>query len=252
MSAPRPKRTRLRRAGHDQVPKLSREALNSLQEQIGYVFKDRSMIDRAMTHPSALPAGSNGKSSYQRLEFLGDRVLGLVIAERLFDRRPGEQEGRLAPRLNNLVNKRACARAARETGLGDFILLGESERKSGGSEKINILGDVCESVIGAIYMDGGLSPARKFIERAWSPQFGSDVKSIRDPKSRLQEWAQAQHLPLPDYRVVDRDGPDHAPDFRIAVHVGDAHTAEGNGTSKQDAERAAAEALLSRIETEDA
>jgi len=253
MKPARPKRTRLRRAGADKRPSLSNDALGRLQESIGYAFKDRGLIDLAMTHPSALSPQQRYEQSNQRLEFLGDRVLGLVIAERLYLRRPDDAEGKLAPRLNRLVRKEACAKAALHKGLDEFVMLGDSERRNGGSRKEKILGDVCESVIGAIYLDGGLKPARSFIESAWQPVFEANKSGrVRDPKSLLQEWAQARRFSLPEYEETGRRGPDHSPSFTITVTIGDGkHSASGKGPSKQDAERAAALALLEKVDPED-
>lgn len=251
MKPARPKRTRLRKGAVAKHAALTRENLTIAQEAIGYVFKDRALLDMAMTHPSALQPNQGAEHSNQRLEFLGDRVLGLVIAERLYARRPGEREGRLAPRLNHLVNKKACAAAALHKGLDAFLILGTSERQNGGAAKENILGDMCEAVIGAIYLDGGLKPAQRFIETAWAPLFNANTTHIRDPKSLLQEWAQANRFDLPDYIEAGRDGPAHAPTFRVDVRVGGAHKATGEGPSKQEAERVAAATLLAIIEGTD-
>lgn len=248
MKAARPKRTRQRKAATSRAPRLSDDALQALQERLRHVFKDRTLLDTAMTHPSALIGLDSTRHSNQRLEFLGDRVLGLVIAERLFERRPGEREGGLAPRLNRLVNKGACADAARRIGLGDYIILGTSERLNGGAEKEGILGDVCESVIAALYLDGGLKTARSFIERAWAEQFANPDARVKDTKSLLQEWAQARGYDLPLYETISRTGPDHAPVFTVEVRVGPNETETGEGPSKQEAERTAATALLNRLE----
>jgi len=248
MKPARPKRTRLRKAAVAKTPRLSDKTLGELQTVLGHVFKQRDLIDTAMTHPSALPVGSAGRGSNQRLEFLGDRVLGLVICERLYERRPGEREGALAPRLNRLVNKSACADAARHMGLGQFLILGASERENGGADKEGILGDLCEAVIAALYLDGGLKVARRFIERAWSEQFANPKERIKDTKSLLQEWSQSSGYNLPNYETLSRTGPDHAPVFTVKVSVGPTETETGTGSSKQDAERAAATALLNRLE----
>ncbi len=249
MKPARPKRTRLRKAAAPKLPRLSDKALGELQTVLGHVFKQRALIDTAMTHPSALPVGSAGRGSNQRLEFLGDRVLGLVICERLYERRPGEREGALAPRLNQLVNKSACAAAARKMALGDFLILGTSERENGGAKKTSILGDLCEAVIAALYLDGGLTVARRFIERAWADQFANPAAQTKDAKSLLQEWSQSRGHDLPTYETLDRIGPDHSPVFTVRVRVGPTEPETGTGPSKQDAERAAATALLNRLET---
>lgn len=248
MKPARPKRTRLRKAAISRAPRLSHSALEVLQDRLRHVFRDRSLLDMAMTHPSALTGQDSTKHSNQRLEFLGDRVLGLVIAERLYARRPGEREGDLAPRLNRLVNKSACAEAARRTGLGEYLILGISERDNGGAEKESILGDVCEAVIAALYIDGGLKTARAFIERAWAEQFANPKDRIKDAKSLLQEWSQARGFSVPLYETVAQEGPAHAPVFKVTVRAGPIEMAKGLGSSKQDAERAAATALLDRLE----
>ena len=249
MKPARPKRTRLRKAATPKAPRLSDQALAAVQERLGHAFKNRVLIDTAMTHSSALASRDSGRHSNQRLEFLGDRVLGLVICERLYERRPGEREGALAPRLNRLVNKAACAEAARAMALGDYLILGQSERESGGADKDGILGDLCEAVIAALYLDGGLTVARRFIERAWSEQFANPKTRVKDAKSLLQEWAQAHGFDLPEYKVQGRTGPDHSPLFKVVVRVGPDEMETGEGPSKQDAERAAAKALFNRLET---
>lgn len=248
MSGGRPKRTRLRAGGKPAEQRLSDDAMEAIEAALGYAFKDKLLLQRAMTHPSALSSAEAVRHSNQRLEFLGDRVLGLVIAERLFERYPAEREGSLAPRLNRLVNKTACADAVRYVGVADYILMADNEIRSGGRERDSTLGDVCESLIAAIYLDGGLKAARAFIERAWAQQFNAAPKRVKDNKTLLQELAQGRGLGLPVYKVVDRDGPDHAPVFRISVEVAGVGKAEGSSDSKQDAERAAAGALLDKVE----
>lgn len=223
------------------------ETLAAVEEGIGYAFSDRAMLNRALTHPSAVQPDEVLRHSYQRLEFLGDRVLALVIAERLFERRPDEREGHLAPRLNRLVNKEACAEAARSLGLGPYVHLSAYERGQGGEDRDSTLGDVCEALIGAIYRDGGLKPARGFIERAWKGQFNERAERIKHPKTLLQEWAQGAGLDLPDYRVTARSGPDHAPLFTVQVSLSDGRSAEGTAGSKSDAESAAAFRLLEEV-----
>lgn len=249
MKQARPKRTRLRKAAAPKAPRLSDKSLAELQAALGHVFKSRDLIDTAMTHPSALSSHETARHSNQRLEFLGDRVLGLVMCERLYERRPGEREGALAPRLNRLVNKGACADAARHMALGSYLILGQSERDNGGSDKDGILGDLCEAVIAALYLDGGLKVARRFIERAWAEQFANPKERVKDTKSLLQEWAQGHGFELPQYETLGRTGPDHAPVFKVMVKVGPTETETGEGSSKQDAERAAATALFNRLET---
>lgn len=244
MSPPRPKRTRQRAAAKAVRPGLDAQTLAAAETAAGHRFRDKALFIRALTHPSAVPPSESVHHANQRLEFLGDRVLNLVIAERLIERRRNESEGDLAPRLNRLVKKGACAEAFRHLGLGAYILMSESEISGGGRERESTLGDACEAVIAAIYLDGGLAPARKFIERGWAPQFTSGPLEAKDPKTLLQEWAQGQGHPLPDYSVLSRTGPDHAPVYEVEVRVAGDDAATATGSSKRDAERHAAAALL--------
>ncbi len=251
MNAPRPKRTRLRAGAKSKSPSLSKASRAALHDILGHRFQDDDLLDTAMTHPSALRGGAAAHESYQRLEFLGDRVLGLHMAARLFERRPTEREGELAPRFNRLVNKEACARAARHAGLGPHIILGPSEQAGGGAEKDGILADVCEAALGALYLDAGLKAASRFIERAWTPIFETVSARAKHPKTLLQEWAQDHGLPLPDYEVVSRDGPDHAPEFTIRGSVEGLPPVERTGPSKGEAEAEAAADLLDLAEAQD-
>lgn len=245
MKPTRPKRTRQRASAKGGGrPQLSPDALKAIQEAIGYKFKDTERLTIAMTHPSALSAEEAVRHSNQRLEFLGDRVLNLCIAERLIRRRLNEREGQLAPRLNRQVKKKACADAIRHVDIGKYIIMSPGEIAGGGRERDTTLGDVCEAVIGAIFMESGLAPARKFIEKAWAPQFRNSPKRVKDAKTLVQEWAQSHGHDLPDYRVKSRKGPDHAPHYAVKLKVAGAGEAIGEGTSKQDAERAAASAFL--------
>lgn len=248
MKPARPKRKRLRSQSANQLPRLSATAIDQIEARIGYSFKSKDLLHIAFTHSSALAGQDVGKYSNQRMEFLGDRVLGLVIAERLYQRRPTEREGALAPRLNRFVNKGACAEAFRHLDFGQFILLGVSEQKADGQNKKSILGDACEALIGAVYLDGGLKPARILIENAWLPQFGASAERLKDSKTLLQEVAQACDLALPVYREVSRTGPDHALEFVMAVDLESFGSVEASGTSKQAAERAAARMMLDQMD----
>jgi ribonuclease-3 len=247
MKPARPKRTRLRGKGKAAAPALSDDRLKAAQDVVGYKFKDPKLLVRALTHPSAVGGGDPVRDSNQRLEFLGDRVLNLVIAERLMERRKMESEGELAPRLNRLVKKGACADAMRHLDLQEFVLLSDGEEAAGGRRRESTLGDACEAIIGAIFKDGGLSPARKFIEKAWAPQFASTPTETKDPKTLLQEWAQGQGLPLPDYDVLSRSGPDHEPVYEIEAKVEGRGSAVATGPSKREAERSAAALLLQSL-----
>lgn len=247
----RSKRTRLRAKGQPKGPQLADDAVSEICDVLGHKFKDRDLLTRAFTHPSALPPGDPGLSSNQRLEFLGDRVLGLVIAERLFTRRRNEREGNLAPRLNRLVSKTACAAAVRHVGLGQYVLMSPYEIQKGGRERDTTLGDLCESVVAAIYLDAGLGRARSFVERAFAPQLDAKPTRLKDPKSLLQEWAQSNGHELPKYRLLSQVGPDHAPEFEVQVSIGETLSESATNRSKQDAERAAALKLLALVDPHD-
>jgi len=217
-----------------------------LQLRLGYRFADPALLDRALTHSSAISPGRRVEHSYQRLEFLGDRVLGLVVADMLYRRYPRSNEGELSRTLNTLVRKETCAVIARQLDLGRELNLGDSEARSGGADKEAILGDVTEAIIGAIYLDGGLDQAYAFVEPRFE-QFLADGQAHRaDAKTTLQEWAQARGLEPPAYVQVERTGPDHAPEFTIAVDLAGFERVEAIGPSKRLAEHKAAELFLVR------
>ncbi len=228
------------------MSKVSVRPLDAVEERIGYSFRHREGLQRALTHRSAVPGDRAAHESYQRHEFLGDRVLALVIADMLFSAYPRADEGDLARRLNSLVRRETCADVAMELGLGEAVRLGVGERQSGGRRKEAILGDIAEAVIAAIYLDGGLEPARAFIERHWRPRMEGLSGPLRDPKTTLQEWAQGRGLPTPAYEVLERSGPDHAPEFAVKVTIAGGPAGEGRGKSKRDAEQAAATDVLNR------
>jgi len=220
-------------------------AERTLPERLGYSFNDPSLLRLALTHPSITSAG-DGSGDYQRLEFLGDRVLGLVVAESLYKTCPDDNEGALARRFNDLVHRDACAEVARAVDLGRDVRLSEAEAASGGADKSAILADVCESVIGAVFLDGGYDSARALIHRLWGPRLSELGDVPIDPKTALQEWAQGIKLPLPDYVEVGRSGPDHAPQFTVEARVKGFSPARGTGASKRAAQEAAATAILVR------
>ena len=217
-----------------------------LEERIGYRFKDGALLDCALTHISALKGARNRAGSYQRLEFLGDHVLGLVISDVLFRAFPKADEGELSRRLADLVRKETCAEIAVTIELGAAIKLGSSEANAGGRKRPAILADVCEALIGAVYLDGGYPAAEGLVERLWQVRMQAKAQPLRDSKTVLQEWAQARGLPTPVYREVARTGPDHSPEFRVAVQLPNFAPAEGSGRSKRAAEQAAAAAMLAR------
>jgi ribonuclease-3 len=216
-----------------------------LEERIGYEFAEMSLLDSALTHISAL-TGASRTGSYQRLEFLGDHVLGLVISDMLFRAFPKANEGELSRRLADLVRKETCADVARAVDLGAAIKLGASEANSGGRRRLAVLADVCEALIGAVFLDGGYPAAAALIERLWGERMRTPARPLRDPKTVLQEWAQARGLPTPSYKEVERTGPHHDPEFRVSVALPEIEPAEGVGRSKRAAEQAAAAAMLAR------
>jgi len=226
--------------------------LTPLADILGHRFSNPDLLEEALTHASALNQGPAVKSaeSYQRLEFLGDRVLGLVVADLLVRRFPDEPEGALAKRFAVLVQRETLAEVAESLELAKFLRLATSEDLSGGRDNPTTLADCCEAVIGALFMDGGYEVAAATIRELWLPLAEQARHPPRDPKTALQEWAQARGLPLPRYREVRRSGPAHAPDFTIEVSVPGAAPAEGQGRSKRQAEREAAASLLERLEEE--
>ena len=216
------------------------------ETRIGYRFKDAALRQQALTHISALTGVRNRAGSYQRLEFLGDHVLGIVVSDMLFHAFPKADEGELSRRLADLVRKEACAEVARAIDLGSAIRLGASEDNAGGRNRTAILADVCEALIGAVFIDGGYKAAAEFITRLWEERMRTPTRPLRDAKTVLQEWAQARGLPTPAYREVERRGPDHNPEFRVTVELPRLAPAEGLGRSKRAAEQAAAGAMLAR------
>ena len=218
----------------------------SLEERIGYKFSDAALLDCGLTHISALKGARNRASTYQRMEFLGDHVLGLVISDMLFRAYPRADEGELSRRLADLVRKETCAEIARAIDLGAAIRLGSSEANAGGRTRPAILADVCEALIGAVYLDGGYPAAAALVERLWQARMRATTQPMRDAKTLLQEWAQGRGMPTPNYREVARSGPDHDPEFRVAVQIPHLAPAEGSGRSKRAAEQAAAAAMMAR------
>jgi ribonuclease-3 len=217
--------------------------LDELLDKLGYRFEKPELLDEALTHVSAPKADGQ---SYQRLEFLGDRVLGLAIADLLYRTFPGAPEGELSRRLAELVRRESCAEIAIAWDVGPYLKLGAGEAHAGERRNQTILADVCEAIIGAVFMDGGYDAARLVVERAFQPLLEAPRRPLRDPKSALQEWAQGRGLPPPTYSIVEQTGPDHAPKFRVMVKVKGAETEFGLGTSKRIAEQAAARSLLLR------
>lgn len=223
--------------------KLSTD-LDAFCDRLGHRFTRADLLNEALTHPSI---GAPTRPDNQRLEFLGDRVLGLVMAEALLDDDSKAAEGVLAPRFNALVRKETCADVAREIDLGAVLKLGRSEMKSGGRRKQALLGDAMEAVIAAVYRDAGFETARAMILRLWGARIHQVEEDARDPKTALQEWAQARGEPPPAYVEMARSGPDHAPVFTIEVRLSSGPAAQATAGSKRQAQQAAAQLLLERV-----
>jgi ribonuclease III len=219
-------------------------SLPDLEIRIGHDFADKALLRRALTHASADTNASN-----ERLEFLGDRVLGLIVAERIYALYPGDREGDLALKFNALARRETCAQAALAAGLSAHLILAAAEAVSGGRRKLAILSGACEAVIAALYLDGGMAAARGFIDRFWGEAFAALNTDMRDAKTILQEWAQGhdQNRGMPNYRLVGRQGPDHAPHFMVEVDVEGLDPQQGCGGSKREAEQDAAAKLLERL-----
>jgi ribonuclease III len=217
-------------------------ALHAIEEIIGHVFSNKALCEHAFTHGSR-----QGKSTdYQRLEFLGDRVLSLVIAEALFKHYATEPEGQLAARLSQLVRMESCAAVGQALDLDKFIVVGQVEKSKGVQRIASVIGDVVEALIGAIYLDAGLGKAQEFILQHWDEKLNKSPSDLKDAKTFVQEWALARALPLPLYEVTGREGVEHAPIFTIQLRVGPYDVSSGNGSSKQAAEMAAAHNFISR------
>ncbi len=221
--------------------------LPKLQADIGHVFGNPTLLEHALTHVSFVKGGAIRLQSYQRLEFLGDRVLGLAVAEMLSAAFPAADEGELARRMAELVRKETCAEVAVAWSIGPNLRLGAGEAQSGGRKRQTILADVCEAVIGAVFLDGGYAAAQSMIAKAWGPRLNQPAGDKRDAKTLLQELAQGRRLGMPTYSEVSRSGPAHRMHFVIAVAVEALGAAEGEGASKREAEQAAAQALLALI-----
>ncbi|WP_319410345.1 ribonuclease III [uncultured Cohaesibacter sp.] len=226
---------------------MKKRDVGKLEEHLGYRFKDKNQLERALSHSSTVASPRlQVDQTYQRHEFLGDRVLAVTVAEMLLNAFPKADEGELARRFNGLVRNETCAEVAREIGLGPYIRLGEGEAQAGGRKKEAILGDVCEAVIGAIYIDGGFDKARSIVRHYWERRMLEWTGPLRDAKTTLQEWVQGNKLPPPTYRLVERTGPDHEPEFTLNVEVPTLEPAQGKGPSKRIAEQDAARTMLIR------
>lgn len=242
----------LEQAVHDRTMSRRSKGHADLERRIGHQFADRSLLTLALTHVSAMTGPQDRVLSYQRLEFLGDHVLGLAVSAMLYRAFPNAHEGELSHRLADLVRRETCGEMARAMDLGPSIALGPSESQGGGRKRTAILADVCEALIGAVFIDGGYAAASALVERFWQPRMLASSRPQRDSKTVLQEWAQGLGLPAPTYREVGRTGPHHDPEFRVMVQVSARDPAEGVGGSKRAAEQAAASAMLAREGVADA
>jgi ribonuclease-3 len=225
----------------------AKAATAAIEARIGYKFVNAALLTTAFTHVSALKK-SPGKrgDSYQRLEFLGDHVLGLVVSDMLYRAFPNADEGELSKRLADLVRKESCADVAKSLGLLDDIKLGQVGAIASARLRKSVIGDICEAVIGAVFLDGGYSAAAQFVERNWTERMRKPRRPLRDPKTVLQEWAQSKRLPTPVYREIERTGPHHDPQFRVAVDLPGLEPAEGVGGNKRAAEKDAASVMIAR------
>lgn len=217
-------------------------SLDKLEKAAGYSFKDKTLLRNALTHSS-----TGQDVNYERLEFLGDRVLGLVIAKILYAKFPDEAEGDLAKRLAALVEGSLLAEIATEIGLGQYIILSDAERGAGGSKKENILADCLEAMIGAVFLDAGLSACETLVDNLWGERFFEMKAPPLHPKTRLQEWAQGAGLPLPNYQISGQQGPDHAPVFEVRLSVKGFDEVRAQGRSRQEAEKEAARIFLEQL-----
>jgi ribonuclease III len=214
-----------------------------IRDTLGHEPRDLALFRRALTH------GSQGGPSYQRLEFLGDRVLGLSIATWFYEQFPDDPEGKLSARLNAVVSREACAEVGRELGVPAHLILGKQAREDGAQMSDNVVGDVVEALIGALYLECGLEGASAFVRRAWAGRLDRRAEAPKHPKSALQEWAAARQCAPPAYTLIGQHGPHHAPVFTVKVEVGGKRggSATAEGSSKQEAETAAAAALLEQL-----
>jgi ribonuclease-3 len=228
-----------------EATRRGREDFDALEADLHHRFTNRDLLREALTH-----ARAKAKTCNERLEFLGDRVLGLVIAETLVQRHPDEDEGQLAPRLNALVSRETCAEMAEALGIGMHMLMARSEAQNGGRRKPALLANVMEAIIAAVYLDAGADAARDFILRHWGTRLDAQRAAPTDPKTALQEWAQARGWSLPVYEAVKRSGPDHDPRFTIRVTLANGESAEAVAPSKRAAERESARLLFERLESD--
>jgi ribonuclease-3 len=221
---------------------MEKSMLAWLTETLGEAPRDPALFERALTH------ASYGEDHYERLEFLGDRVLGLTVAAWLYELFPQEPEGKLSRRLNALVARETCAEVARGLGIGGQVRLGKQARDDGAADSDNVIGDVVEALVGALFIEAGFEAAAAFVRRAWGERVSTRDKAPQHPKSALQEWAAANERKPPEYRLAGRSGPQHAPTFVVEVSIKGAGSATGEGASKQEAETEAAAKLIEQLQ----
>jgi ribonuclease-3 len=230
------------------MTKAEQGSLTELEERIGHRFSDGTLLTQALTHISRLALEERRSGSYQRLEFLGDRVLGLAVSAMLYAEFSEAEEGEMSRRLAALVRRETCAEVAEEWGVGAVVRLGGGEANTGGRYKGAILADVCEAIIGAVFVDAGFEAAQAVVRGAWRGRMLEPSRPLQDPKTALQEWAQSLGKPAPVYRQTARTGPDHAPQFTVGVAVDGYDEIPGQGSSKRFAEQAAADAFLTNYD----
>ena len=221
------------------MPDPQQQAIKAIETLIGYTFKDSALLSLAITHAST----ASGQS-YERLEFLGDRVLGMAVANTLYEKFANEPEGDLAKRLSALVQGETLAQIAREHDLGQYIQMSEAERNAGGADNDHILADIVEAILGALYLDAGYETCQKLVAQLWGDRFYEMTRPPLHPKTRVQEWSQAKGIGLPVYEIIDQSGPDHAPVFEVCLTVGDYKPACATGKSRQEAEKKAAHLFM--------
>ncbi len=224
------------------------DGLATIEEGLGHHFTTRDLLIEALTHPSAVRRRGISRRGYERLEFLGDRVLGLIVADLLWRRFPNEAEGELTRRHTHLVRREALAEVAMDLNLGARLIVSAGEDAAGVRDNLSVLADACEAVIAALFLDGGLPAAQQFVEQRWAKRMSLSPEPPRDPKTSLQEWAQARGLPLPVYRTVAAEGPAHRRQFTITVMVEGLPPATATGSSKRMAETAAAATALAALD----
>ena len=234
------------------MPSIDTQKIRDIEEKTGHRFSVPGLAFGALMHSSMAAKAKEGQAEdFERLEFLGDRVLGLIVAGELLARFPGEREGALAKRLASLVDRKTLSAIAGDIDLGHDLTLSKGESNTGGAHKDTVLADTLEAVIGAIYLDGGLKAAQGAVLKLWGARLAGGTEATLDPKTALQEWAQAQGFPLPSYRQIGKSGPDHAPVFEVELDVATLGKTKATGTSKREAQKEAASLMLRKISNQE-